>query len=78
MSTTMICQSQIQIHGTVRKRDRNTNEDKHISKNMIIVKQLGLEVIKLFSHSIHLSMKFIMLINVKMPTARCLPNYYGH
>ena len=30
--------------------------------------QLGLEVVKLFSCSTQLSMKFILLINVKMPT----------
>ena len=29
---------------------------------------LAPEVIKLFSYSTHLSMEFIMLINVKMPT----------
>ena len=34
----------------------------------VIVSFSGLEVIKLFSCSTQLSMKFIMLINVKMPT----------
>ena len=34
----------------------------------ILVTISGLKVIKLFSCSIQLSMKFIMLINVKMPT----------
>ena len=32
----------------------------------------GLEVIKLFSCSTQLSMKFILLINVKMPTIVCI------
>ena len=32
------------------------------------VSDLGPEVIKLFSYSTQLSMKFILLINVKMPT----------
>ena len=33
-----------------------------------VAKHLGSEVIKLFSCSTQLSMKFILLINVKMPT----------
>ena len=37
-------------------------------KNLLLKKQPGPEVIKLFSCSIQLSMKFFLLINVKMPT----------
>ena len=33
-----------------------------------VLRNPGLEVIKLFSYSTQLSMKFILLINVKMPT----------
>ena len=34
----------------------------------LVARKPGSEVIKLFSYSTHLSTKFILLINVKMPT----------
>ena len=42
----------------------------HLQKSLVVMKQKcpGLEVIKLFSCSTQLSMKFFQLINVKMPT----------
>ena len=38
--------------------------------------KIGLEVIKLFSCSTQMSMKFIMLINVKIPTIK-IPTMVG-
>ena len=47
-------------------------DDKHFLSEEVGEIRTGPEVIKLFSCSTQLSMNFIMLINVKMPTIICI------
>ena len=52
-------------------RTKLREQKKHVQTKKSLIRlhlQSGPEVIKLFSYSTHLSMTFIMLINVKMPT----------
>ena len=42
--------------------------EENLSSELMTRKHPGPEVIKLFSYSTQLSMKFILLLNVKMPT----------
>ena len=48
--------------------DRGSKPPLENKKNIVFLSNTGLEVIKLFSCSTQLSTKFILLINVKMPT----------
>ena len=48
--------------------DQNANMCRLVYSFVVCMQQSGLEVIKLLPCSIQLSTKFILLINVKMPT----------